>query len=73
MGWDNASTIAGDVQDARRTYTRAMSISLLLVVLTYVVPILAVAHARHSILRLGNRILGDICRAFRRGESLRCS
>jgi len=45
MGWDNASTVAGDVQDARRTYTRAMSISLLVVVVTYVVPILAVAHA----------------------------
>jgi amino acid transporter len=45
MGWDNASTIAGDVQDARRTYTRAMSISLIVVVLTYIFPILAVAHA----------------------------
>lgn len=45
MGWDNASTIAGDVQDARRTYTRAMSISLIVVVLTYIVPIVAVGHA----------------------------
>jgi amino acid transporter len=45
MGWDNASTIAGDVNDARRTYARAMTIALTVVVLTYIVPIVAVAHA----------------------------
>ena len=45
MGWDNASTIAGDVNDARRTYARAMTIALIVVVLTYIVPIVAVAHA----------------------------
>jgi amino acid transporter len=46
MGWDNASTIAGDVQNAPRTYSRAMLISLVVVVATYIAPILAVAHAR---------------------------
>jgi amino acid transporter len=46
MGWDNASTIAGDVRNAPRTYSRALLISLLLVVATYIAPILAVAHAR---------------------------
>jgi len=46
MGWDNASTIAGDVQNAPRTYGRAMGISLLVVVATYIAPILAVARAR---------------------------
>jgi amino acid transporter len=45
MGWDNASTIAGDVKDAPRVYSRAMLISLIAVVVTYIVPILAVAHA----------------------------
>ena len=45
MGWDNASTIAGDVHDARRTYARAMTIALAIVVLTYVIPIVAVKHA----------------------------
>jgi len=45
MGWDNASTIAGDVKNARRTYSRAMLVSVVVVVLTYIVPILAVAHA----------------------------
>lgn len=45
MGWDNASTIAGDVKNARRTYTLAMAIALALVIVTYLVPIVAVAHA----------------------------
>ena len=46
MGWDNASTIAGDVRNAPRTYSRAMGITLVVVVATYIAPILAVAHAR---------------------------
>ena len=45
MGWDNASTIAGDVKDARRTYALAMAIALAVVVVTYFLPIVAVAHA----------------------------
>ena len=43
MGWDNASTIAGDVDRPQRTYLRAMIWALILVTLTYVVPIAAVA------------------------------
>jgi amino acid transporter len=43
MGWDNASTIAGDVDRPQRTYPRAMIGTLLLVTLTYVLPIAAVA------------------------------
>jgi amino acid transporter len=45
MGWDNASTIAGDVREAPRTYSRAMLLSVIVVVATYIVPIVAVAHA----------------------------
>jgi amino acid transporter len=44
MGWDNASTIAGEVQDPARTYPRTMWITIALVAGTYVVPVLAVAH-----------------------------
>ena len=44
MGWDNASTIAGDVRDATRTYSRALTVALVIVVVTYIVPILAVQH-----------------------------
>jgi len=45
MGWDNASTIAGEVKDPGRTYPRTMLVTVALVALTYVVPVLAVAHS----------------------------
>jgi amino acid transporter len=41
MGWDNASTIAQEVDRPQRTYPRAMLLTVALVVLTYVVPIAA--------------------------------
>jgi amino acid transporter len=41
MGWDNASTIAGEVDRPQRTYPLAMFGAVLLVVLTYILPILA--------------------------------
>ena len=43
MGWDNLSTIAGEVESPRRTYTRAMFGSVILVVLSYVLPVAAIA------------------------------
>jgi amino acid transporter len=43
MGWDNASTIAQEVDAPARTYPRAMVWSALLVALTYVLPLAAVA------------------------------
>ena len=45
MGWDNASTIAQEVQDPQRTYPRAMLLSIALVAATYVLPLAAVALA----------------------------
>ncbi len=45
MGWDNASTVAQEVEDPQRTYPRAMLISAGLVALTYVLPLAAVAVA----------------------------
>ena len=45
MGWDNASTIAGEVERPQRTYPIAMLASVTLVALTYVVPVVAVAHS----------------------------
>ena len=44
MGWDNASTIAGEVERPQRTYPLAMLAGLGLVTLTYLVPVAAVAH-----------------------------
>ena len=43
MGWDNLSTIAGEVESPQKTYTQAMFGSLVLVIIGYVAPIAAVA------------------------------
>lgn len=45
MGWDNASTIAREVEDPQRNYIRAMLAALVVVVLSYTVPIAVVACA----------------------------
>jgi amino acid transporter len=45
MGWDNASTVAQEVENPTRTYPRAMLISAALVAATYVLPLGAVAVA----------------------------
>jgi amino acid transporter len=42
MGWDNASTIAQEVEDPQRNYPRAMFFSALAVMLVYMLPLLAV-------------------------------
>ncbi len=42
MGWDNASTIAGEVHNPQRTYPRVMLIALAAIVASYAIPILAV-------------------------------
>jgi amino acid transporter len=43
MGWDNTSTVAGEVDRPQRTYPRAILAALALVVLTYLVPVAAAA------------------------------
>jgi amino acid transporter len=42
MGWDNASTIAQEVERPQRTYPRAMIAAVVLVALSYVLPFAAV-------------------------------
>jgi amino acid transporter len=42
MGWDNASTIATEVERPQRTYPRAMLAAVLIVALSYIVPVAAV-------------------------------
>ncbi len=41
IGWDNASTVQGEVRDASRSYPRALAVALPLVVLGYLVPLFA--------------------------------
>jgi amino acid transporter len=43
MGWDNASTVARDVDNPQRSYPRAMIGAALATALTYVLPLLAMA------------------------------
>ena len=45
MGWDNASTIAQEVERPQKTYPRAMIAAVILVSLTYVLPFAAVYRA----------------------------
>src|SRR5258708_9725949 len=41
MGWDNASTVAEEVEDPQRTYPRVMIIALFAIIFSYVVPVAA--------------------------------
>jgi amino acid transporter len=45
MGWDNASTIARDVENPQRNYPRAMIAAAILTAVTYVLPLAAMAVA----------------------------
>jgi amino acid transporter len=42
MGWDNASTIATEVERPQRTYPRAMLVTVAIVALSYILPVAAV-------------------------------
>ena len=42
MGWDNASTIAGEVEDPQRTYPKMMVIAIVMTMATYLLPVAAV-------------------------------
>jgi len=45
MGWDNASTVAQEVEDPQRTYPRAMIAATVLTAVTYALPLAAMALA----------------------------
>jgi len=45
MGWDNASTVAADVENPQRNYPRAMIGAAILTAFTYIVPLTAMALA----------------------------
>ena len=48
MGWDNASTIAAEVQQPQRNYPRAMLAAVALVTVSYILPFAAMAMTRLS-------------------------
>jgi amino acid transporter len=41
MGWDNASTIATEVEKPQRTYPRAMLLAVVIVAISYIIPVAA--------------------------------
>lgn len=49
MGWDNASTVAQEVEDPQKNYPRAMIGATLIVAVTYVLPFLALALTGFSV------------------------
>ena len=46
MGWDNASTVAGEVERPQRTYPLAMAGAVLVVAATYLIPVACLASTR---------------------------
>ena len=45
MGWDNASTIAEEVENPQRTYPRAMVLAVAIVAVSYAIPIAAMSRS----------------------------
>jgi len=64
MGWDNASTVAREVDQPRRNYPRAMLWSALLVTLSYVIPLAAMAWAGVSVGSLSTGSWADVARTL---------
>ncbi|HET6935337.1 MAG TPA: APC family permease [Candidatus Angelobacter sp.] len=48
MGWDNASTVANEVENPQRTYPRVMMLALAAILLSYAIPVAAVWHTHIS-------------------------
>jgi amino acid transporter len=69
MGWDNLSTIAGEVERPQRAYSRAMFGAVLLVVASYLIPVGAVARMGIDPNRWGDGGWADIGRIVG-GETL---
>lgn len=70
MGWDNSSTVAGEVDHPQRTYPLAMLAAVVLVAVTYVAPIAAVAHTGLDANRWSTGGWADVARAIHGGEFL---
>src|SRR6202012_3917528 len=64
MGWDNASTIAREVENPRRNYPRAMLASAGIVMVTYVLPLAAMAWAGVPAGRFSTGSWADVARTM---------
>jgi amino acid transporter len=45
MGWDNATTVANEVENPQRNYPRVILLAVVMIMMTYAIPIAAVAWA----------------------------
>lgn len=45
MGWDNATTVANEVEDPQRNYPRMVLLAVVMIMVTYMIPVAAVAWA----------------------------
>lgn len=70
MGWDNSSTVTGEVERPQRTYPLAMAWSVMLVTLTYILPIAAVAATGLDPNRWSTGGWADVARAVGGGAIL---
>jgi amino acid transporter len=70
MGWDNSSTVAGEVEKPQRTYPLAMAFGVALVAVSYVLPIGAVALTGLDPNRWSTGGWADVARAIGGGEWL---
>jgi amino acid transporter len=70
MGWDNSSTVAGEVDRPQRTYPLAMASGVALVTVTYVLPIAAVRMTGLDPGRWSTGGWADVARAIGGGEAL---
>ena len=70
MGWDNSSTVAGEVEEPQRTYPLVMALGVALVAVTYVLPIGAVALTGLDPNRWSTGGWADVARALGGGEVL---
>jgi amino acid transporter len=70
MGWDNSSTVAGEVEKPQRTYPLAMGVGVALVAVSYVLPIGAVALTGLDPNRWSTGGWADVARAIGGGEWL---
>ncbi|HTV06744.1 MAG TPA: APC family permease [Acidobacteriaceae bacterium] len=64
MGWDNASTVAQEVDDPQRNYPRAMLLATVATTLTYVLPLAAMAFAGLDAARFSTGAWADAARTL---------
>lgn len=64
MGWDNASTVAQEVEDPQRNYPLAMVASAMLVAVTYILPLAAVALMGISVANFSTGSWADAARTM---------